>query len=195
MTSKIKLFTYSACGNTSQPLCQDYFSSQNILDYSKIINQSNTTNKYSFKFGYNHFIIIPSQFYNLDSFYTGQIPAILISCGKSSSSCLYIETTNHSYSDHFCGYGLIDNSTKCQNSFAKLNQDQNWKLLITLNTNFIPGLSKIFNYNISFNKIYTNPNLTYSNLTVYNSLTKILMNSATIQFAGLFIFGKIIGSC
>ena len=177
-----KLFTYALCGNKTQPTCQDYFVTNNFLS-SKITSCIKYLNSSSFSYGYNHYVVVPSQFPNLIDFNIGFIPAIQISCGtnKEPTSCLYIDATNNSYSDYSCNNDDITKSD-CQNTFGKLNSTQNWKLLIELSTHFVSDLFQIFNYNISFNKVYTIPNVNSVNLSVYFDSSITEASSSSIYY-------------
>ena len=149
-------------------MCRDYIgNSSSLCDVGTQFNGPFVNAIY----GYNHYVYTPSQFNDIQTFFPGLVPAIVI----NDNIPFYVDTRNHSYSDYYC----FDNelSENCKKSFKKLNNYSNWKLLIIFSSNFLPYLSKSFSYNITFYKIYTNQTLLPSvNLTVNNSL------STTIQF-------------
>ena len=144
-------------------MCRDIFINQNF-DSNKIANEYSLYHNQNCQQGYNHFIFTPSQFYSatnsLPLFYQGLIPAIII----LNQPFFYIETSNHSYPDYYCTVSSIS-STQCPSSFARLNSTINWKILLSLSSNFVPSLSKIFNYNVSFSKVYTSLSLDNTQLT------------------------------
>ena len=167
------------------------------MNYDRITNQYATLQTCNFAYGYNRCIFVPSNFTNLGSFYSGLIPAVNVTCSysssccsvsgcvsgsDSSSSCLYIETTDHSYSDFVCDDQNINYDGTCKDSFAPLNSVQKWKLLMTMSSNNIPDISKLFDYNITFNKIYTTAKLSNNlNISVYDLSLNVLLISTQIQ--------------
>ena len=146
---------------------------RNSLSQCNIINQYSSSSSITVNYGYNHFIFTPSQFDNIGTFYSGLIPAIQI---LNSKPFLYIDTSNHLYSDYYCDDNTISSGT-CSSTFAKLNNafwnnTMNWKVLIILSSNFLPYLSRVFDYNIIFNKVYTNSNLSnkFVNISINGSI-------------------------
>ena len=81
---------------------------------------------------------------------SGLIPAISF---FGTVGSFYIETRNQSYPDFYCNKDTIGN-LKCENSFQRLNINENWKLLLAISTSYkTTTLPKRFNYvkNLSVN--------------------------------------------
>ena len=81
---------------------------------------------------------------------SGFIPAISF---NGTAGSFYIETRNQSYPDFYCSNYEIKSST-CENSFQRLNLNENWKLFLAISTSCkTTTLPKRFNYvkNLSVN--------------------------------------------
>ena len=63
---------------------------------------------------------------------SGFIPAISF---YGTAGSFYIETRNQSYPDFFCSNNGLKTS-KCENSFQRLNLNENWKLLLAISTSY-----------------------------------------------------------
>ena len=167
-------------------MCKDYFLNQSFRT-SNIITDIYTA-KVQTQQGYNSFLLTSIQFqdaYNnyLWTFYPGLIPAVQISSNKP---LFYIETTNHSYSDYYCNDNSLS-SSQCQNTFQKLNPNINWKLLVLLSSYFQPSLSRIFDYNISFSKVYTTTGLSNINVAANISNPSSFYIATPIQLTSSFL--------
>ena len=145
-------------------------------------------NRYTFNrnnFTWQQFVCVNECFngYNLNNinnngqFISGLIPAIQPNCG----SCLFIETLNHTYSDYFCDDTNIY-SGPCRSSFSKLSPNQNWTILISISEYYAPGFLRNFDYNISFNKMYSYLPLDYYYyyLNVQDGIDNSILVSANI---------------
>ena len=84
------------------------------------------------------------------SFTSGLIPAISF---IDTFGSFYIETRNQSYPHFYCNNDIIM-SSECENSFQRLNLNENWKLLLAISTSYkTTTLPKRFSFvkNLSVN--------------------------------------------